>query len=109
MLFYLINKEKNYIMILGVNMNYQKELEKLLSTLTTKPKLLLHSCCAPCSSYVITYLKPYFDITILYYNPNIYPEEEYQKRLQTQKEIIEKMELKVEILEIGYDLSLIHI
>ena len=61
-------------------MNYQIELEKILNNLNGKKKLLLHSCCAPCSSYVITYLKDYFDITILYYNPNIEPFEEYEKR-----------------------------
>lgn len=106
MLFYLINKEKNYIMILGVNMNYQKELEKLLSTLTTKPKLLLHSCCAPCSSYVITYLKPYFDITILYYNPNIEPIEEYNKRKEEQKRLCSI--LGVSILDCDYDNDVFH-
>ena len=65
-------------------MNYQKQLEKILEHIKTahkKPKLLLHACCAPCSSYVIEYLSAYFDITILYYNPNIYPQEEYERRL----------------------------
>ena len=65
-------------------MNYQKQLEKILDQIKTahkKPKLLLHACCAPCSSYVIEYLSAYFDITILYYNPNIYPQEEYERRL----------------------------
>jgi len=83
--------------------NYQIVMENIINTLDHKPTLLLHACCGVCSSSVLEKLNNYFNTTILYYNPNIYPEEEYQKRLQTQKEIIEKMELKVEILEIGYD------
>lgn len=87
-------------------MNYQKELEKLLATLTTRPKLLLHSCCAPCSSYVITYLKPYFDITILYYNPNIEPIEEYKRRKEEQKRLCQI--LGVSIMDCDYDNELFH-
>ena len=63
-------------------MNYQKELDKLLDTLTKEgrvPRLLLHSCGNPCSSYVLEYLSNYFEITVFYYNPNIYPETEYTK------------------------------
>ena len=63
--------------------NYQLILEKTLSELSAKalrPKLLLHACCAPCSSYVIEYLTNFFDITLLYYNPNITPEEEHSAR-----------------------------
>lgn len=63
---------------------YQKELDVILSSLEKsgkKPTLLLHACCGPCSSYVIEYLTEFFDITILYYNPNIYPQEEYERRL----------------------------
>ena len=56
--------------------NYQKKLEELVSTFTSKPKLLLHSCCGPCSTEVIDFLKDYFEITIFYYNPNIEPVEE---------------------------------
>ena len=55
------------------------------------PKLLLHSCCAPCSSYVLEYLSDYFDITIFYYNPNIFPENEYTKRILEQQMLIEHM------------------
>lgn len=69
--------------------NYQKILDTIINNIKSdldnsqnKPKLLLHACCAPCSSYVIEYLSEYFDITILYYNPNIYPTEEYNRRLQ---------------------------
>ena len=64
--------------------NYQKELEKVLDTLRKEgkvPTLLLHSCCAPCSSYVLEYLSEYFKITVFYYNPNISPKEEYEKRV----------------------------
>ena len=55
------------------------------------PSLLLHSCCAPCSSYVMEYLSNYFEITIFYYNPNIYPESEYTKRILEQQTLIAKM------------------
>lgn len=61
--------------------NFQAELEKLISSQSEKPKLMLHACCAPCSSYVLELLSEHFDITILYYNPNITPESEYRKRL----------------------------
>lgn len=72
--------------------NYQRELDKILDTLPHTPTLLLHSCCAPCSSYVLEYLSQYFEITVLYYNPNIYPEEEYYKRVREQRSLIERME-----------------
>lgn len=83
--------------------NYQKELEKILSKLSAKgrdaaagedfraaksPTLFLHSCCAPCSSYVLEYLCQYFRITVFYYNPNISESEEYQKRVEEQKRLI---------------------
>jgi hypothetical protein len=77
--------------------NYQKELDMLLEKLSAqqcRPKLLLHSCCAPCSSYVLEYLTEYFDITIFYYNPNIYPAEEYDRRVEEQKQLIKAMPLK---------------
>ncbi|MCH5265301.1 MAG: epoxyqueuosine reductase QueH [Lachnospiraceae bacterium] len=64
------------------NRNYQKELTELLQSQEEKKKLFLHCCCAPCSSYVLEYLHPYFDITIFFYNPNITEEPEYQKRKQ---------------------------
>lgn len=71
--------------------NYQKELDRLLEQLTARhkvPRLLLHSCCAPCSSYCLEYLRKYFQITVFYYNPNISMEEEYQKRVAEQKRLI---------------------
>lgn len=77
--------------------NYQAQLDNILESidLSRKPRLLLHSCCGPCSSYCIEYLAQYFDITVYFYNPNIEPEEEYYKRLKTQKELIEKLSLCV--------------
>ena len=84
-------------------MNYQKELEKLISTLDHKPTLLLHSCCAPCSSYVLEYLEPYFKITVLYYNPNIEPLEEYLKRKDEQVNFIKKVHPNISILDVQYD------
>lgn len=78
-------------------MNYQKELEKILQRIekeTPAPKLLLHSCCAPCSSYVLEYLSNYFQITVFYYNPNIYPEEEYCRRILEQQRLIDELEVK---------------
>jgi len=80
-------------------MNYQKELDKIIGNLIKEepyrpPKLLIHSCCAPCSSYVLEYLAQYFAITIFYYNPNIYPEEEYMKRVKEQEKLISLMPLK---------------
>ena len=68
--------------------NYQKELERLLEQLQGSPRLFLHSCCAPCSSYVLEYLKQYFQITVFYYNPNISEQQEYRKRVEEQKRLI---------------------
>lgn len=66
--------------------NYQKELEQLVAGLAgRRPRLLLHSCCAPCSSYVLESLTPYFDITVDYYNPNIDTAEEYAHRAAEQR------------------------
>ena len=78
-------------------MNYQKELDKTLEKLTKEervPKLLLHSCCAPCRSYVLEYLSQYFEITVFYYNPNIYPESEYTKRIWEQQKLIDELPAK---------------
>ena len=71
-----------------MKIDYQKKLDEILSMITTKKKLLLHSCCAPCSSYVLEYLSKYFDITIFYYNPNITLKEEFDKGLNEQKRFI---------------------
>lgn len=82
---------------MNTNINYQKELEKTLVKIKEEnksPKLLLHSCCAPCSSYVLEYLSEYFEIDLLYYNPNISPKEEYDYRVLEQQKLIQKMPLK---------------
>lgn len=72
--------------------NYQKELDQTIKKIEgSVPVLLLHSCCAPCSSYVLEYLSQYFRITLYYYNPNISPAEEYGKRVAEQKELIRRM------------------
>lgn len=69
--------------------NYQKELDKILEKPETTGKtLFLHSCCAPCSSYVLEYLRKFFRITVFYYNPNISMEPEYRKRVEEQKRLI---------------------
>lgn len=69
--------------------NYQKELDKVLDSLGGEtPRLFLHSCCAPCSSYCLEYLCQYFAITVFYYNPNISQESEYRKRVEEQKRLI---------------------
>lgn len=77
--------------------NYQKILDETIAGLEERgevPKLLLHSCCAPCSSYVLEYLSNYFYITVLYYNPNIYPEDEYYHRAAEQKRFVKEFPTK---------------
>lgn len=86
-----------------MKINYNQIMEETITNLKGKPKLLLHACCGVCSSSVLERLYPFFDITVLYYNPNIYPEEEYLKRFNTLKEITLKMKIKVKLLEIGYE------
>lgn len=94
-------------------MNYQKELEKTIERLGKEekvPTLLLHSCCAPCSSYVMEYLSNYFKITVFYYNPNIYPESEYTKRILEQQTLIGKMMVKhpISFMAGNYDKDLFY-
>lgn len=89
-------------------MNFQLEMEKELSKITNNkkiPTLLLHSCCAPCSSYVLEYLSNYFKITIYYYNPNISPYDEFKKRVEEQKRLIKELPTKneIEFIEGIYD------
>lgn len=77
--------------------NYQRELEEIIKKKQADglvPKLLLHSCCAPCSSYVIEYLSSYFKILVFYYNPNLYPDEEYEKRVNEQMRFIQAFPAK---------------
>lgn len=81
--------------------NYNNIFEDITSKLNYRPKVLLHSCCAPCSSHVVTLLKEYFDVTVLYYNPNIHPLEEYLKRKNEQIKLLEI--LNIPIMDIDYD------
>ncbi len=91
-----------------MNRNYQKELDNIIAGHGQRreaPTLFLHSCCAPCSSYVLEYLSAFFRITVFYYNPNIYPAEEYGKRVEEQKNLIEKLPsvYPIEFVEGAYD------
>lgn len=87
--------------------NYQKQTDATIAAIPSgeKPRLLLQSCCGPCSSYVLEYLTRYFRVTVLYYNPNIQPQAEYDKRLRWQQEIIARLptQTPVDLLECGYD------
>ena len=85
-----------------MKVNYNLVMEDIINNLDKKPTLLLHACCGVCSSSVLERLIPYFDITVLFYNPNIYPAKEYQKRLDVLKELIAKANLPVKLLENGY-------
>ena len=85
--------------------NYQIGLEKELDRSTQKRRLLLHACCAPCSSYVLEYLTKYFDITVYFYNPNITSAEEYQKRLNELLRLTDLMphENRIEVVDGDYE------
>ena len=81
--------------------NYSKKLDRILEELENKDgkgnrTLLLHSCCAPCSSYVLEYLREFFHITVFYYNPNITIEAEYRKRVEEQKRLIDEFNQQVD-------------
>ena len=91
-----------------VKVNYQKQLDKIIDEIQNNsktPSLLLHSCCAPCSSYVLEYLSQYFKITVFYYNPNISPKEEYIKRVKEQKRLISQLPVKnsIDFIEGDYE------
>ena len=86
-----------------MNVNYNTLMEKEIATFQSKKKLLLHSCCGPCSSSVISRLRDYFDITILYYNPNIEPLEEYEKRKEEQKRFLKEFDPSILLMDIDYD------
>ncbi len=73
--------------------NYQLITDKCIDSLIGRPRLLLHACCGPCASYVLEYLAPHFDLTVFYYNPNIRPQEEYEKRLYWLRRVIEGLGL----------------
>ncbi len=85
--------------------NYYEKMGGQLSNLNNTPKLLLHSCCAPCSSHVISLLTNYFDITVYYYNPNIYPLVEYEKRKAEQIRFIGELKTKnkLDYIDSSYD------
>lgn len=86
--------------------NYGLMLDRKLEELNKsgeKPKLLLHACCAPCSSYVLEYLHDRFRIILYFFNPNIAPEEEYRYRSQELKRLVREMKLDIEIIEEEYD------
>ena len=87
--------------------NYQKQMDAVVASLPQgeRPRLLLQSCCGPCSSYVLEALTPYFRVTVLYYNPNIQPREEYDLRLENQRKIIAALPTpsEVDILECDFD------
>lgn len=85
------------------NLNYNDWMESELKRFPCKKTILLHSCCGPCSTAVIEALKDYFYITILYYNPNIEPYEEYIKRKEEQKRYIEESHLPIQLMDIDYD------
>lgn len=83
--------------------NYNDWMEQELKQFTNKKTILLHSCCGPCSTAVIETLKEYFHITILYYNPNIEPIEEYIKRKEEQKRYIKESKLDIDFLDVDYE------
>ena len=90
-------------------MNYQNELDNLIKSLDYKPNLLLHSCCGPCSTEVLTYLAPHFNITVLYYNPNIEPFEEYLKRKNEQIRFINEFKHdNIKFLDCDYENEIFH-
>ena len=103
-------KNDSKLPVKPAKVNYQKELEKILKKVEeegTCPSLLLHSCCGPCSSYVLEYLGQYFEITVFYYNPNIYPSEEYWYRVDEQKKIIDLTRTKypIHMIEGAYEVD----
>ena len=83
--------------------NYNNLFKNEVANFDKKHSILLHSCCAPCSSHVISVLKDYFDITILYYNPNISPIQEYGKRKQEQINFIKQLDCGIKIMDCDYD------
>lgn len=84
-------------------MNYHKQMIAEVESLDYKPKLLLHSCCGPCSTYVIDLLSQYFEVIVYFYNPNIFPEREYDLRAKVQKDFITAFDESIEFIEEYYD------
>ena len=84
--------------------NYALEMDKVVASLGgRRPRLLLQSCCGPCSTAVLEVLRPHFEVTLLYYNPNIQPEEEYRLRLENQLRVLRELYPDVGLLECAYD------
>ena len=91
---------------LGDNMiNSYKEFKEFLTKLDHKPSLMLHACCAPCSSHVLMLLKDFFDITIFYSNDNIYPESEFDKRLEEIKRFANEISTDIKVISDPYKAS----
>lgn len=90
-------------MIEKPKINYDKVMQDIIKEIKDKPKILLHSCCGPCSTEVIERLKDYFDITVIYYNPNIEPLSEYEKRKSEQIRYIKESNLNVKFLDCDYE------
>lgn len=91
--------------------NYHKLMIAEIESIKSKgqwPKLVLHSCCAPCSTHVLEVLNETFNLEILFFNPNIYPKEEYHKRLQEQIHLIPKMELDIKVAKTDYESHLFY-
>ena len=90
----------------GKKRNYQQELDRILELQKgTRPRLLLHSCCGPCSSAVLEYLTQFFEVSLFWYNPNIYPQAEFDRRLLAQEELLRKMGLegRVKLITVARD------
>ncbi|NMA96430.1 MAG: epoxyqueuosine reductase QueH [Clostridiales bacterium] len=88
------------------NVNYHRIMIKEIENIKARqerPRLLLHSCCAPCSSYVLEFLYEYFDIEVYFFNPNIYPENEYNKRLKEQVRLVKDMGLDYRVIGTGHE------
>lgn len=86
-----------------MKINYQLETEKIIKSLQGKPRVLLHSCCAPCSSYVLQYLLANFAVDVHFYNPNIQPVAEFELRLENQRKLIENMCPETQLFHDEYD------
>lgn len=96
--------ESQYMLLYNFLMlNYQKQLENYISSTDSGARLALHSCCGPCSSYVLEYLSGHFDVTVFFYNPNIHPLQEYKLRLEQQQKLCGIM--GIELVECDYDLE----
>lgn len=94
--------------------NYQRELEEIIRRNEASgaiPKLLLHVCCAPCSSYCLEYLTPHFDVAVFYYNPNIDSEQEYLRRAEEERRLLRELPLgrPVRFLEGPYEPERFHL